>query len=165
MHACTLSRFSCVQLFGSWWAIACQASLSMGFSRQEYCSELLPFASFWWSSRPRERAHISCISCIAGVFFDPVSHMGSPLSNECIEMVYRLYARSSSILSCCGPSCWAGQIELCNCGENELEPFEEMRETYWLFSDWFLNVHSCVIYREPKKSSMNYLVSMWSHMN
>ena len=35
-----LSRFSCVQLFGTLWTVACQVPLSMGFSRQEYWSEL-----------------------------------------------------------------------------------------------------------------------------
>ena len=37
---CVLSCCSHVQLFGSLWAIACQAPLSMGFSRQEYWSGL-----------------------------------------------------------------------------------------------------------------------------
>ena len=36
VHACLLSHFSCVQLFATVWTIACQAPLSMGFSRQEY---------------------------------------------------------------------------------------------------------------------------------
>ena len=36
-----LSRFSCVQLFLTLWTIAHQASLSMGFSRQEYWSGFL----------------------------------------------------------------------------------------------------------------------------
>ena len=40
MHACILSH---VQLFATPWTIVCQASLSMGFSRQEYWSEL-PFS-------------------------------------------------------------------------------------------------------------------------
>ena len=35
---CVLSCFGSVQLFGTIWTIACQASLSMGFSRQKYCS-------------------------------------------------------------------------------------------------------------------------------
>ena len=35
-----LSCFSCVQLFATLWAIALQAPLSMGFSRQEYWSGL-----------------------------------------------------------------------------------------------------------------------------
>ena len=35
---------SCVQLFATPWTIACQAPLSMGFSRQEYWSGL-PFPS------------------------------------------------------------------------------------------------------------------------
>ena len=41
---CVLSRFSCVRLFATPWTVACQAPLSMGFSRQEYCSGL-PFPS------------------------------------------------------------------------------------------------------------------------
>ena len=40
---CVLSCFSCVQLFATLWTVARQASLSMGFSRQEYWSGL-PFS-------------------------------------------------------------------------------------------------------------------------
>ena len=36
VRACMLSRFSCVHLFFTLWTVACQAPLSMGFSRQEY---------------------------------------------------------------------------------------------------------------------------------
>ena len=36
------SHFSCVQLFATPWTVTCQAPLSMGFSRWEYCSGL-PF--------------------------------------------------------------------------------------------------------------------------
>ena len=39
---CMLSHSSRVRLFETPWTVACQASLSMGFSRQEYCSGL-PF--------------------------------------------------------------------------------------------------------------------------
>ena len=35
-----LSHLSCVCLFATLWTIACQAPLSMGFSRQEYWSAL-----------------------------------------------------------------------------------------------------------------------------
>ena len=38
---CMLSHFSCVRLFATLWTIACQAPLSMGFSRQEYWSKLV----------------------------------------------------------------------------------------------------------------------------
>ena len=37
-HASMLGRLSRVQLFATLWTVACQALLSMGFSRQEYCS-------------------------------------------------------------------------------------------------------------------------------
>ena len=39
--ACVLNRFSHVQLFATSFTVACQAPLSMGFSRQEYWSGLL----------------------------------------------------------------------------------------------------------------------------
>ena len=44
VRACVLSHFSHVQLFATPWTVACQAPLSMGFSRQEYWSGL-PFPS------------------------------------------------------------------------------------------------------------------------
>ena len=40
MLALMFSHFSHVQLFVTLWTIACQAPLSMGFSRQEYWSGL-----------------------------------------------------------------------------------------------------------------------------
>ena len=40
MHVCVLSRFSRVQLSATLWTMACQAPLSIGFSRQEYWSGL-----------------------------------------------------------------------------------------------------------------------------
>ena len=36
LRVCVLSRFSRVRLFATLWAVAHQAPLSMGFSRQEY---------------------------------------------------------------------------------------------------------------------------------
>ena len=44
------------------WTVAHQALLSMGFSSQEYWSRL-PFPT-GESSRPRDRTHVSCVSCI-----------------------------------------------------------------------------------------------------
>ena len=40
VHVCMLSHFSCVWLFVTLWTVAHQASLSMGFSKQEYWSGL-----------------------------------------------------------------------------------------------------------------------------
>ena len=40
MHACMLSCFTCVQLCATLWTAACQAPLSMEFSRQSYWSGL-----------------------------------------------------------------------------------------------------------------------------
>ena len=40
LFVCVLSHFSHVRLFVTLWTVTCQASLSMGFPRQEYCSGL-----------------------------------------------------------------------------------------------------------------------------
>ena len=39
-HACMLSRFSHVRFFATPWTVAHQASLAVGFPRQEHCSGL-----------------------------------------------------------------------------------------------------------------------------
>ena len=41
MRVCVLNHFSPVRLFVTLWTVACQAPLSMGFSRQQYQSGLL----------------------------------------------------------------------------------------------------------------------------
>ena len=40
MNACQVASFSCVQFCATLWTVACQAPLSMRFSRQEYWSGL-----------------------------------------------------------------------------------------------------------------------------
>ena len=40
MFVCILGHFSCAPLFATLWTIACQAPLSVEFSRQEYWSGL-----------------------------------------------------------------------------------------------------------------------------
>ena len=59
VHVYVLSRFSRVRLFVALWTVAHRAPLSMGFSRQEYCSGLP-------CPPPRDRTHVSCIT---GRFF------------------------------------------------------------------------------------------------
>ena len=51
---------SCVQLFETPCTVACQAPLSMGFSRQEYWSGL-PFPPPGIPTR--DRTHVFCVSC------------------------------------------------------------------------------------------------------
>ena len=67
VHACLLSLFSCARPFVTPWTIAQQAPLSMGFSRQEYWSEL-PFPFSMESSWSRDRTCVSyvCLHWQAG---------------------------------------------------------------------------------------------------
>ena len=53
---------SCVQVFATLWTAVHQASLSMGFPRQEYWSGLLPLSRRY--SRPRDQTLISDVSYI-----------------------------------------------------------------------------------------------------
>ena len=48
------------------WTVAHQASLSMGFFRQE--NEWIAISSSRWSFQPKDWTYISCVSCIAGRF-------------------------------------------------------------------------------------------------
>ena len=79
MHVCMLSCVIPVQLFVTPWTVARHASLSMGFSRQEYWSGLPfppPVVSPSW---PRDWSLVSCVSCIAGrFFFYWLGHLRSP---------------------------------------------------------------------------------------
>ena len=55
------SHFSHVQLCVTLWTVACQAPLSMGFSRHEYWSGL-PCPPPGEYFQPRDRAQASCIA-------------------------------------------------------------------------------------------------------
>ena len=60
--ACVLSCFSLVQLFMTLWAVAHQAPLSMGFSRQEYWSGLpCSFPGDLLDPGIKPESHVSCI--------------------------------------------------------------------------------------------------------
>ena len=52
----------CVRFFAVLWTVTHQAPLSVGFSRPEYWSGLL-FPPPGESSWPRDRNHVSCVSC------------------------------------------------------------------------------------------------------
>ena len=55
-----LSRFHCAPLFAMLWTVACQASLSMGFSMQEYWSGL-PFPTLGYLPNPRLSPRLLCL--------------------------------------------------------------------------------------------------------
>ena len=65
---CMLSCLIPVWLFATLWTRACQAPLSIGFSRQEYWEWVaIPFSR--GSSQPRDWTHVSFISCMTGELF------------------------------------------------------------------------------------------------
>ena len=65
MHGDGLVTKSCLTL-ATPWTVACQAPLSMEFSRQEWILELFAIFFSRGSSRPRDQTQVSCI---AGRFF------------------------------------------------------------------------------------------------
>ena len=65
---CVLSCFNCILLFVTLWTVARQAPLSMGIL-QARIPEQGAMSSFRGSSQPRDRTHVSRVSCIAGGFF------------------------------------------------------------------------------------------------
>ena len=77
--ACLLSCLGCVWLFVTLWTVAHQAPLSMGFSRQEYWSEL-PYPPLGNLPYPRIKP-TSPASSISQADFLPLNHQGRPSSN------------------------------------------------------------------------------------
>ena len=67
---CILSSFSSVQFFATLWTVACHASLSMGFSRQEYWSGLVCPSP---ENLPNPRIELMSVMSpeLAGMFFIP----------------------------------------------------------------------------------------------
>ena len=63
MRSRVLSRFSCVRLFVTPWTVAHQAPLSMGIL-QSRIREWVAMPSSRGSFSPRDRTHVSYISCI-----------------------------------------------------------------------------------------------------
>ena len=82
-----IQSLSHVQLFVTPWTVACQASLSIGFSRQEYCSGL-PFPPPWDLSHPGIKPSSLVFPALAGGFFTTVPPGKLPLDN--------LYYKTSS---------------------------------------------------------------------
>ena len=83
---CILTHFTRVQLFATLWTIetvACQAPLSMGFSRQEYWRGL-PFPPPGAPPKPGIKPASPYISCIGRqVLYHLVKcHLGSPHSDH-----------------------------------------------------------------------------------
>ena len=68
VRVCVLSHFSCVQLFVTLWTIAHQTPLAMGFSRQEYWSEL-SFPSLGDIPKPGIKPTSLMSPALAGKFF------------------------------------------------------------------------------------------------
>ena len=74
---CVLNHFSHVRLFAILWTVAHQASLFMGWFRQELL-KWVAMPSSRVSSWPRDWTCISCNSCISGGFFN-AEPLGTPI--------------------------------------------------------------------------------------
>ena len=59
------------------WNVACQAPLSMGFSRQEFWCGFVAISSSRGSSQPRDQTHISYVSCIGRWVLYCSCHLGT----------------------------------------------------------------------------------------
>ena len=75
-QGCILSHFSHVRLCATLWTAACQASLSMGFSRQEYWSGL-PFPLQEIFLTQELNLCLLCLPALATGFFTTSAPLGS----------------------------------------------------------------------------------------
>ena len=81
--------FSHVWLFVTLWTVACQAPLSMGFSKQEYWSGL-PFPPPRESSWPRHRSTSPVSPALAGRFFT-TEPPGKPITDRSPMIIIYLW--------------------------------------------------------------------------
>ena len=96
-----LSHFSHIGLFASLWTVACQAPLSLGFSRQEYWSEL-PCHPPGELPCPEMEPMSLMSSALTGRFFLPLVPPGKP--QVVVTWAYFLWDNSLScgfIISLC----------------------------------------------------------------
>ena len=96
------------------WTLACQAPLSMGFSRQEYWSRFaISFSrgSFWPSDQTQ-------VSCIAGRFFTNWTMREAPIMISTVKLTYQspyiviifcVYVENSRQRCLVGYSPWGGK--------------------------------------------------------
>ena len=96
VYACVLSRFSRVQLFATLWTR--QASVPIGFSRQEYWSGAMPSSRGSFCLREQICVSVSCVS--RSVLYHQ-HHLGSPEEQSIpshissLSFVSSLYSTSS----------------------------------------------------------------------
>ena len=82
-----LSCFSCVQLFAAPWTVACQAPLSMEFSRREYWSEL-PF--LLWGIFPIQGFNLCFLHLLHWQADSlPLCHLGYPIYLQ-VELLHHM---------------------------------------------------------------------------
>ena len=101
MHACMLSRFSCILLFVTLWSVARQAPLSMGFSRQEHWTGLpCPFPL-------RMEVQFSSVAQSCPILCDSMNRSppGLPVHHQLLEFtqthVHESVMPSSHLILCC----------------------------------------------------------------
>ena len=82
-----------VRLFVTLWTIACQTPLFMGFF-QARILECVTISSSRGSFQTKNRAHVSCVSCIAGGFFTI-----KPLQNYHIYILAFLFIMRNLIMA------------------------------------------------------------------
>ena len=109
-----VKSFSCVQLFATMWTKACQAPLSMGFSKQEYWSKL-PLSPLRDLSYPGIESEFLASPALEGRFFT-TALPGKPYKSCCWCLLFlfaetllpRNFRFPLSGCSCCHGSCYNG---------------------------------------------------------
>ena len=130
--ACVLSHFSCVQLFASLWTVAHLAPLSMGFSRQEYWSELPCLPPGDLSNPGIEPAFPAALAFQADSLL--LSHWGSPCM--CLPALFvpgELYVKYLYVLLLYDPLSWKS-MWLCL----QLLIDGTLLRTFWEFLCWVI---------------------------
>ena len=131
MYSCVLNCFSYVQLCEALWTVAYQAPLSMGFSRQEYCSGLpcpspeeltypgiepmsLALAGGFFTTSATWKTPSFCVTFCIGGFHSIGCRIAAPFSSGVCPLVSEVGPKSCAGFLVYGlvPAHWLGELGL-----------------------------------------------------
>ena len=136
--ACMLSRFGRAWPFATPWIVACQAPLSMGFSKQEYWNGL-PCCPPGELPNPGIEPESLMFPALAGGFLATSATLGSPWKSQTARKLWELFLRNKL-----PPLCLCSSLILIVIGQQLLCLITMIiitANTYCTFTMWWILVN------------------------
>ena len=117
MSTCVLSHFSCVHLYAILWTVACQAPLSMRFSKQEYWYSLMEATHSYRQYKPS--VSLSSVQFSRSIMSDPLwPHELQHARPPCPSPTSRVHSDSRPSSQWCHPAISSPVIPFFSCPQS-----------------------------------------------